>query len=164
VRFGARDYDPEVGRWTAKDPIRFGGGDTNVYGYLGASPVGAVDPPGLQARALDVAKVLEMFAAGEITREEAILLLTALLLTEEAARERPRRWERRQRPDDDECPPKKLQPDPDDDRPDRRRRCRAQHDADSRTCRSLPNPRQRAACRSSASNRYGNCLDGRWGH
>ena len=25
IRFGARDYDPELGRWTAKDPIRFGG-------------------------------------------------------------------------------------------------------------------------------------------
>ena len=30
VRFGARDYDPETGRWTAKDPIRFGGGDWNL--------------------------------------------------------------------------------------------------------------------------------------
>jgi RHS repeat-associated protein len=26
VRFGARDYDAGVGRWTAKDPIRFEGG------------------------------------------------------------------------------------------------------------------------------------------
>jgi RHS repeat-associated protein len=26
VRFGARDYDPETGRWTAKDPIAFAGG------------------------------------------------------------------------------------------------------------------------------------------
>jgi RHS repeat-associated protein len=26
VRFGARDYDPSVGRWTAKDPIGFAGG------------------------------------------------------------------------------------------------------------------------------------------
>jgi RHS repeat-associated protein len=29
VRFGARDYDPEMGRWTSKDPILFKGGDTN---------------------------------------------------------------------------------------------------------------------------------------
>ncbi|MCZ7625927.1 MAG: RHS repeat-associated core domain-containing protein [Candidatus Methylomirabilis sp.] len=29
VRFGARDYDAGTGRWTAKDPIRFKGGDTN---------------------------------------------------------------------------------------------------------------------------------------
>ncbi|HEX8618598.1 MAG TPA: IPT/TIG domain-containing protein, partial [Thermoanaerobaculia bacterium] len=28
VHFGARDYDPQPGRWTAKDPIAFGGGDT----------------------------------------------------------------------------------------------------------------------------------------
>ncbi|MEA3411387.1 MAG: RHS repeat-associated core domain-containing protein, partial [Pseudomonadota bacterium] len=34
VRFGARDYDPETGRWTAKDPIRFDGGDSNLYGYV----------------------------------------------------------------------------------------------------------------------------------
>ena len=26
VRFGARDYDPSIGRWTAKDPIDFAGG------------------------------------------------------------------------------------------------------------------------------------------
>jgi RHS repeat-associated protein len=28
VRFGARDYDPNSGRWTAKDLILFAGGDT----------------------------------------------------------------------------------------------------------------------------------------
>src|SRR6185503_11893125 len=33
VRFGARDYDPETGRWTTKDPILFGGGDINLYEY-----------------------------------------------------------------------------------------------------------------------------------
>jgi RHS repeat-associated protein len=47
VRFGARDYDPEVGRWTAKDPIRFGGGDTNLYGYVVADPINLVDQDGL---------------------------------------------------------------------------------------------------------------------
>jgi len=46
VRFGARDYDPEVGRWTAKDPIRFAGGDANLYGYVVGNPVNLVDPNG----------------------------------------------------------------------------------------------------------------------
>ena len=48
VRFGARDYDPSSGRWTAKDPIRFTGGDTNLYGYVLDEPINLVDPSGLQ--------------------------------------------------------------------------------------------------------------------
>jgi RHS repeat-associated protein len=47
VRFGARDYDAEVGRWTAKDPIRFAGGDENIYAYVGGDPVNLVDPGGM---------------------------------------------------------------------------------------------------------------------
>jgi RHS repeat-associated protein len=47
VRFGARDYDAETGRWTSKDPIGFGGGDTNFYGYVLSDPVNLVDPSGL---------------------------------------------------------------------------------------------------------------------
>jgi len=46
IRFGARDYDPATGRWTAKDPIRFEGGDTNLYGYVVGDPVDLVDPNG----------------------------------------------------------------------------------------------------------------------
>jgi RHS repeat-associated protein len=46
VRFGTRDYDPQVGRWISKDPIRFDGGDTNIYAYAGSDPVNAVDPSG----------------------------------------------------------------------------------------------------------------------
>ena len=47
VRFGARDYDPEVGRWTAKDLIGFAGGDTNLYGYTFADPVNYTDDEGM---------------------------------------------------------------------------------------------------------------------
>ena len=47
VRFGYRDYDPDVGRWTAKDPIGFAGGDTDLYGYCLNDPVNLVDPEGL---------------------------------------------------------------------------------------------------------------------
>ncbi|MBP9107752.1 MAG: DUF4329 domain-containing protein, partial [Gemmatimonadaceae bacterium] len=46
VRFGARDYDAETGRWTAKDPIRFGGG-VNLYAYARSTPNMRVDPAGL---------------------------------------------------------------------------------------------------------------------
>ena len=43
VRFGERDYDSETGRWTAKDPIRFEGKDTNLYGYVLSDPVNRKD-------------------------------------------------------------------------------------------------------------------------
>lgn len=47
VRFGARDYDPRVGRWTAKDPILWGGGQGNLYEYVGSEPNLHTDPTGL---------------------------------------------------------------------------------------------------------------------
>ncbi len=47
VRFGYRDYFPEIGRWTAKDPILFAGGDTDLYGYVMNDPVNLVDLWGL---------------------------------------------------------------------------------------------------------------------
>ncbi len=46
VRFGARDYDPTTGRWTAKDPILFAGGQGNLYVYVGNDPVNWVDRSG----------------------------------------------------------------------------------------------------------------------
>lgn len=46
VRFGMRDYDAEVGRWTARDPIGFAGGQPNLYVYVGNDPVNLYDPIG----------------------------------------------------------------------------------------------------------------------
>ncbi|MEW6429286.1 MAG: RHS repeat-associated core domain-containing protein [Thermodesulfobacteriota bacterium] len=47
VHFGYRDYDPEIGRWIAKDPILFAGGDTDLYGYVQNNPINFIDPLGL---------------------------------------------------------------------------------------------------------------------
>ncbi len=62
VRFGAREYDPRIGRWLARDPIGLAGG-WNPAAYVGNDPIGATDPSGLrpdfdmgpidQCRALD---------------------------------------------------------------------------------------------------------------
>ena len=49
VRFGARDYDAITGKWTAKDPVLFNGGDTNLLNYTLADPVNWIDPLGLSS-------------------------------------------------------------------------------------------------------------------
>ncbi|MFZ5893275.1 MAG: RHS repeat-associated core domain-containing protein [Myxococcota bacterium] len=48
VHFGARDYDPEIGRWITKDPLLLGGG-SNVYAYVGNDPINLTDISGLLA-------------------------------------------------------------------------------------------------------------------
>jgi RHS repeat-associated protein len=45
LRFGKRDYDPNTGRWTSKDPVQFAGG-LNLYAYSQDDPVNLVDPAG----------------------------------------------------------------------------------------------------------------------
>src|SRR6185437_4357216 len=47
VRFGFRDYDPAAGRWTARDPVRFVGGQGNLFAYASNDPVNLRDPLGL---------------------------------------------------------------------------------------------------------------------
>jgi RHS repeat-associated protein len=47
IRFGTRDYDPGIGRWTSKDSSLFFRITPNVYAYVLADPVNKIDPTGL---------------------------------------------------------------------------------------------------------------------
>jgi len=44
--YRARSYDPSIGRFTARDPLGFGGGDINLYRYVANSPGNGTDPTG----------------------------------------------------------------------------------------------------------------------
>ncbi len=48
VRFGARDYLPELGKWTSEDPIGFLSGGFNDYAYVLNDPINYMDPSGLE--------------------------------------------------------------------------------------------------------------------
>lgn len=50
VQFGARWYDPQIGRWISKDPIKFQGG-YNFYVYVLNNPINLIDRTGLAAQA-----------------------------------------------------------------------------------------------------------------
>lgn len=45
-----RHYDSKTGRWLSKDPIRFNGGDPNLYGYVLNDPINFIDSTGKTAK------------------------------------------------------------------------------------------------------------------
>ncbi|AKT39533.1 RHS repeat-associated core domain-containing protein [Chondromyces crocatus] len=138
VRFGARDYQPETARWTAKDPLLFDGGDTNLYAYALGDPVNRIDPTGKYAEALP------WFGAGVFTLSFPMLLpvvttgaigvciIAAMLLLDNDI------------PDFEE-------------EESLRRECEAIRDADVAHCNRLPKHRRRA-CFSSSNERYAACV------
>jgi RHS repeat-associated protein len=54
TKFGYREYDSYTGRWTSKDPIRYEGGDSNLYGYVLNDPINFVDVEGLNPISIGV--------------------------------------------------------------------------------------------------------------
>jgi RHS repeat-associated protein len=50
ARFGARDYDPQTGRWLSRDPVGFRGGSLNLHQYVMNAPTDATDPSGLLSK------------------------------------------------------------------------------------------------------------------
>jgi RHS repeat-associated protein len=73
VRFGARDYDAYSGRWTAKDPILFHGGDANLYQYALGDPVNRIDPSGLDCPPSLFEEILQKFLESLIVRGTVFL-------------------------------------------------------------------------------------------
>ena len=46
IHFAQREYDPETGRWTTRDPRGFERREWNQYAYVAGDPVNALDPEG----------------------------------------------------------------------------------------------------------------------
>ncbi|MEP6850587.1 MAG: RHS repeat-associated core domain-containing protein, partial [Acidobacteriota bacterium] len=61
----ARWYDPNIGRFISEDPIGLGGGDINLYGYVGNHPLMFRDPSG---------KIIPVLVAGAAL---AVLILAS---------------------------------------------------------------------------------------
>ena len=51
--FGARDYWPELGRFTSRDPLGFAGGSLNLYEYSQGDPINRLDPVGLNVETVN---------------------------------------------------------------------------------------------------------------
>jgi RHS repeat-associated protein len=64
VRMGAREYDPETGRWLQRDPILFKGGDTNLYGYVLQDPINSIDISGHGVTGQQVAQIITIIGGG----------------------------------------------------------------------------------------------------
>lgn len=61
IRFGIRDYDPSMGRWTAKDPALFAATSPNLYEYASSDPVNNFDPNGLDTVTSDPHNLERMY-------------------------------------------------------------------------------------------------------
>jgi len=77
LRFGARDYDPITGRWTAKDPTQFLGRDSNLYGYVLSDPVNRLDPSGLLNPAKAFTSLINAANAGRLYASGLLKLAVA---------------------------------------------------------------------------------------
>ena len=54
IRFGYRDYDSEIGRWTAKDPIFFDEEQIDIFEYVKNDPINFIDSIGLNSAAIAI--------------------------------------------------------------------------------------------------------------
>lgn len=81
VRFGARDYDAVVGRWTMKDPIGFNSGEQNVYSYATNNPLLFIDPYGLDSTHFEAA-ISHAHAAAAYSAAAALKAASGIIHTD----------------------------------------------------------------------------------
>lgn len=60
IRFGARDYDSSLRRWTTPDPISLLSGQLNDYTYVDGDPINSVDSDGLSAKRKPVGRLIQV--------------------------------------------------------------------------------------------------------
>ena len=81
VRFGMRDYDAALGRWTVGDPARFRSMGTNAYLYSFADPLNFNDPQGLSPCsdfASSLADLMDLAGFQRLSAAIAMLMQAAL--------------------------------------------------------------------------------------
>lgn len=99
-----KHYNPEVGRWTSKDPIRFKGGDTNLYGYVLSDPINFIDPSGKVGIAVGWSDFLRDIADARRRAQETYDTLTNNI-NRQLCRINPKLCENNRNPDLDPIPP-----------------------------------------------------------
>jgi len=70
--YRARYYDPAAGRFFSEDPIRFSGG-SDFYVYVSDSPIGLIDPFGLDALGGDVQALANIFPGSSLSPDGGTL-------------------------------------------------------------------------------------------
>jgi RHS repeat-associated protein len=76
VRYWQRFYNPATGSWTSQDPLGFGGGDANLYRYVGNNATNITDLTGLSGvghHYLPVAVAKELYQQGLLTKRGVLL-------------------------------------------------------------------------------------------
>lgn len=66
-------YHPQLGQFLQRDPIRYRGGDFNLYNYVRNSPVNRTDPLGLYERTPGIEDCSELLGMGIQQKIEGIL-------------------------------------------------------------------------------------------
>jgi RHS repeat-associated protein len=145
VRFGVRDYEPQAGRWAAKDPLLLAGGSSNLYEYARNDPTNEVDPTGNQVAVGPPPPVVVSPGAPAVSAPVvnpyivgAAVLVGAIRIV----------WELLHHDHPDEC------------EEDRIRRCEAQYEIEVGVCGALYSPRERSLCYQAALERLNACKRG----